>query len=173
MSPSFETGYLINVIFSESFVSINGVATQIDNILIDKFGLTQEHINATCQDPDLTGSIRFIYDVSADGKTIIGSAGYGTGEYNWVLKLQCPLTDTPIAVENVTYNSNIAYYANGHINIVGSVDHIEIYNTNGQLVNKQDVTSGNNVIPTNLRQGVYIVKIYNNKLISTNKIINK
>ena len=75
--------------------------------------------------------------------------------------------------ENVTYNSNIAYYANGHINIVGSVDHIEIYNTNGQLVNKQDVTSGNNVIPTNLRQGVYIVKIYNNKLISTNKIIIK
>lgn len=169
----YYAGPMTSGVDRKSFVSINGQATQVDNILIEKFGLTQEHINATCQDPDLTGSIRFIYDVSADGKTIIGSAGYGTGEYNWVLKLQCPLTDTPIAVENVVYNNNIAYYANGCINVIGSVDHIEIYNLNGQLVETQEVASGNNVIPTNLRQGVYIVKIYNNKQISTNKIIIK
>ena len=71
----------------KSYVTIDNKATCIDSILLNKFGITQEQINATCQDPDLTGSIRYIYDVASDGKTIIGSAGYGIGGYNWVLHL--------------------------------------------------------------------------------------
>jgi hypothetical protein len=48
---------------------------------------------------------------------------------------------------------------------------IEIYNINGQLIETQHIMSQNEVIPTNLKQGVYIIKIYNNNQISTNKII--
>lgn len=160
----------------KSYVTIEGTAVHIDNILRAKFGITQEQINATCADPDLTGSIRYIYDVASDGKTIIGSAGFGTGGYNWVLKLSHtlfevgynPLTD---AVENITYNNSIAYYTNGYINIVGTANYFEIYNINGQLVDTK--TSPSNINPTSLAQGIYIIKLYNNNQISTNKIIIK
>ena len=160
----------------KSYVTIDSIAVNVDNILRAKFGITQEQIDATCQDPDLTGSIRFIYDISADGKTIIGSAGYGTGGYNWVLKLSHtlfevdynPLTDK---VEHITYNDLMSFYANDCINIIGDADYIEIYNINGQLIDSQNVTTQS--IKTHLTKGIYIVKIYNNNLISTNKIIIK
>lgn len=167
----YYAGPMTTGIDRKSFISIDGKATNVDYLLIEKFGFTQEQINATCQDPDLTGSIRFIYDVAADGKTIIGSAGYGTGGYNWVLKLPCPLTDTPDAIENIIYDNSIAYYTDGYINVIGNAQLIEIYNINGQLIETQRIVTQNEVIPTNLKQGVYIIKIYNNNQISTNKII--
>lgn len=160
----------------KSYVSINNQAVQVDNILRAKFGITQQQIDATCADPDLTGSIRFIYDVAADGKTIIGSAGYGVGGYNWVLKLSHTLFEVgydPLidAVENIIYNNNIAYYDNNNINIIGAAQYIEIYNINGQLINQQAINTSS--IQLNLQEGIYIVKIYNDNLISTNKIIVK
>ena len=157
----------------QSFVSINGQATLVDNILMDKFGITQEQINATCQDPDLTGSIRFIYDVAADGKTIIGSAGYGTGGYNWVLKLQCPLFDTPDAVDNITYNNFVAYYDDNNINVIGNPNYIEVYDISGKLILQSNIYA--NTIPVNLKNGIYVVKLHNTQenKITTSKLIVK
>ena len=169
----YYAGPMTSGIDRKSFVSINGQATLVDNILIDKFGITQEQINATCQDPDLTGSIRFIYDVAADGKTIIGSAGYGTGGYNWVLKLQCPLFDTPNAVENITYNNFAAYYENNNINLIGNPDYIEVYDISGKLVLESNVFAS--AVPANLKNGIYIVKLYNKQdnQITASKLIVK
>jgi hypothetical protein len=157
----------------KSFVSINGQATLVDNILMDKFGITQEQINATCQDPDLTGCIRFIYDVAADGKTIIGSAGYGIGGYNWVLKLQCPLFDTPDAIDNITYNNFAVYYENNSINIIGNPDYIEVYDISGKLVFESDIFAS--TVSANLKNGIYVVKLHNTKenKVTTSKLIVK
>ena len=79
-----------------------------------------------------------------------------------------PLID---AVENIIYNNNIAYYDNNNINIIGAAQYIEIYNINGQLINQQAINTSS--IQVNLQEGIYIVKIYNDNLISTNKIIVK
>lgn len=157
----------------KSFVSINGQAIQVDNILMDKFGITQEQINATCTDPDLTGSIRFIYDVAADGKTIIGSAGYGTGGYNWVLKLQYPLFDAPDAIENITYNNLAAYYENNNIHIIGNPDYIELYDISGKLILQSNISTS--AIPANLKNGIYVVKLHNTQedKVTTSKLIVK
>lgn len=155
----------------KSYVSINEKAYCVDDILLNKFGITQEQINATCADPDLTGSIRYIYDVTPDGKTIIGSAGFGTGGYNWVLRLKHTLFDAPSATENINYNKNIAFYANGHINIVGDANHIKIYDISGQLVAEQDLNQSS--IPTNLNKGIYVIKLYKKNSVTTNKLIIK
>ena len=158
----------------KSYVTINGKAIQVDNILLEKFGITQEQIDATCTDPDLTGSIRFIYDVAADGKTIIGSAGYGTGGYNWVLKLDNNLHDETlhaVTVDNSNHKNITSFYTNGHINILGNADYIEIYTTNGQMMLSQQVTTP--IIPTSLKQGVYIITLYKNNHKTTNKLIIK
>ncbi len=169
----YYAGPMTSGINRQSFVSINGQATLVDNILMDKFGITQEQINATCQDPDLTGSIRFIYDVAADGKTIIGSAGYGTGGYNWVLKLQCPLFDTPDAVDNITYNNFVVYYDDNNINVIGNPNYIEVYDISGKLILQSNIYT--NTIPVNLKNGIYVVKLHNTQenKITTSKLIVK
>jgi hypothetical protein len=140
---------------------------------MDKFGITQEQINATCTDPDLTGSIRFIYDVAADGKTIIGSAGYGTGGYNWVLKLQYPLFDAPDAIENITYNNLAAYYENNNIHIIGNPDYIELYDISGKLILQSNISTS--AISANLKNGIYVVKLHNTQEneVTTSKLIVK
>ena len=158
----------------KSYVTLNGIATQVDNILIEKCGITQEQINATCADPDLTGSIRFIYDVSADGKTIIGSAGYGTGGYNWVLKLTYNLHDealNPVKVNNTNHTNITTFYNNGYISILGEADYIEIFSTEGKKLLSQHLTTS--TIPTSLEKGIYIVTLYNNNQKTTNKLIIK
>ena len=158
----------------KSYVTLNGIATQVDNILIEKCGITQEQINATCADPDLTGSIRFIYDVSADGKTIIGSAGYGTGGYNWVLKLTYNLHDealNPVKVNNTNHTNITTFYNNGYISILGEADYIEIFSTEGKKLHSQHLTTS--TIPTSLEKGIYIITLYNNNQKTTNKLIIK
>ena len=118
---------------------------------------TQEQIDATCTDPDLTGSIRFIYDVAADGKTIIGSAGYGTGGYNWVLKLDNNLHDETlhaVTVDNSNHKNITSFYTNDHINILGNADYIEIYTTNGQMMLSQQVTTP--IIPTTINNSINV-----------------
>ena len=158
----------------KSYVTINGKATQVDNILLEKFGITQEQINSTCADQDLTGSIRFIYDVAADGKTIIGSAGYGTGGYNWVLKLDYNLHDEAlhaVKIDNNNHKNITSFYVNGYINILNDADYIEIYTTNGQMLLSQQVTTP--IIPTSLKQGVYIIALYKNNHKTTNKLVIK
>ncbi len=169
----YYAGPMTSGIDRKSFVSINGQAIQVDNILMDKFGITQEQIDATCPDPDLTGSIRFIYDVAANGKTIIGSAGYGTGGYNWVLKLQCPLFDTPNAIENITYNNFVAYYENNNINVIGNPDYIEVYDISGKLVLQNNISAS--TVPANLKNGIYVVKLHNTQKgkVTTSKLIVK
>lgn len=156
----------------KSYVSINQKAKQIDSILLENFGISQAQIDATCSDPDLTGSIRFVYDVSADGKTLIGSAGYGIGGYNWVLKLKYTLFDeVPDDVNNISYNPLAAFYSNEQINILGKAEYAEIYDINGNLLLSQKLT-----IPTikaSLINGIYIIKLYNGNSITTNKIIVK
>lgn len=145
----------------------------IDDVLKSAFGITQEQINATCSDESLTGSLRWIYDISEDAKTIIGCAGEGIGTYNWVLKLPFPLIEGEItAVENVINNNLAIFYANGNINFTDNVNYVEIFNINGQLVQNQQVTSSS--IPANLKQGIYVVKAYiANKQITTSKLIIK
>lgn len=170
----YYAGPITTGIERKSYVTINGKATQVDNILLEKFGITQEQINSTCADQDLTGSIRFIYDVAADGKTIIGSAGYGTGGYNWVLKLDYNLHDEAlhtVKIDNNNHKNITSFYVNGYINILNDADYIEIYTTNGQMLLSQQVTTP--IIPTSLKQGVYIIALYKNNHKTTNKLVIK
>ena len=170
----YYAGPITTGIERKSYVTINGKATQVDNILLEKFGITQEQINSTCADQDLTGSIRFIYDVAADGKTIIGSAGYGTGGYNWVLKLDYNLHDEAlhaVKIDNNNHKNITSFYVNGYINILNDADYIEIYTTNGQMLLSQQVTTS--IIPTSLKQGVYIIALYKNNHKTTNKLVIK
>ena len=170
----YYAGPITTGIERKSYVTINGKATQVDDILLEKFGITQEQINSTCADQDLTGSIRFIYDVAADGKTIIGSAGYGTGGYNWVLKLDYNLHDEAlhaVKIENNNHKNITSFYVNGCINILNDADYIEIYTTNGQMLLSQQVTTP--IIPTSLKQGVYIIALYKNNHKTTNKLVIK
>ena len=162
--------------FRNTYVSINGKATLIEDVLKANFGVTQEQIDATCPYDDLLkGSLRWIYDISADAKTIIGCAGEGRGTYNWVLKLPYPLTSKtlPSAIENTINNNLAALYNNGNISFTDIVNHVEIYNINGQLIQKQDVEG--NTVKVNFEQGIYVVKMYNTQdnNITTCKLIIK
>ena len=156
-----------------TYINKDGKNHNIDDVLKSAFGITQDQINATCSDEFLTGSLRWIYDISEDAKTIIGCAGEGSGTYNWVLKLPFPLIEGKItAIENITNNNLATFYANGNINFTDNVNHIEIFNANGQLLQSQEVTSSS--IPTSLKQGTYIIKAYTaNKQITTSKLIIK
>ena len=161
----------------KSYVTIDNQAVHVDNILRSKFGVTQAEIDATCMDPDLTGSIRFIYDVAIDGKTIIGSAGYGTGGYNWVLKLSHTLFEVgynPLidAIDNIEYNNSAVFYANGCINIIGNANYIEVYNITGKLIASDFISESKYQV--NLLKGIYIVKLCDeNNHSTTSKLIIK
>ncbi len=161
--------------YRKTYVSIDGKATLIEDILKNNFNITQEQIDATCPNDDvLKGSLRWIYDISADAKTIIGCAGEGRGTYNWVLKLPFPLTDAlPNAIENITNDNLAALYNNGNITFTDIVNLVEIYNINGKLIQKQNVET--NSVKVNLEQEIYIVKMYNtqNNTITTSKLIIK
>jgi hypothetical protein len=174
---AYYAGPVTTGIDRKSYVTIQDRPVEVDNILRNAYGITQDQINATCTDPDLTGSIRYIYDVAADGKTLIGSAGYGTGGYNWVLSLSHSLFeigyDPKTNIENNTaFTKVVAFYNLGKINIIGDADYVEIYNISGSLVEKNKVE--NSTIDTYLNNGVYIVKLYKNNIIAnTNKLIIK
>jgi hypothetical protein len=174
---AYYAGPVTTGIDRKSYVTIQDRPVEVDNILRNAYGITQDQINATCTDPDLTGSIRYIYDVAADGKTLIGSAGYGTGGYNWVLSLSHSLFeigyDPKTNIENNTaFTKVVAFYNLGKINIIGDADYVEIYNISGSLVEKNKVK--NSTIDTYLNNGVYIVKLYKNNIIAnTNKLIIK
>ena len=159
--------------FRKTYVTIDGTAALIDDVLMTTFGITQEQIDAICLDELLIGSLRWVYNISSDSKTIIGCAGEGSGTYNWVLKLPYPLTEGEFtAVENIVNDANAVFYAEGNINFTNEVDYVEIYNINGQLVQNKEVSAS--FIPTKLAQGIYVVKAYNaNKQITTSKLIIK
>lgn len=159
--------------YRKTYVSIDGKAALIEDVLMTSFGVTQEQIDEMCSDELLKGALRWVYNISSDAKTIIGCAGEGRGTYNWVLKLPYPLTEGEFtAVENVVNDANAAFYADGNINFTNEVEYVEIFNINGQLVQNEEVSSS--FIPTKLAQGIYVVKTYNaNKQITTNKLIIK
>ena len=159
--------------FRKTYVTIDGTAALSDDVLMTTFGITQEQIDAICLDELLIGSLRWVYNISSDSKTIIGCAGEGSGTYNWVLKLPYPLTEGEFtAVENIVNDANAVFYAEGNINFTNEVDYVEIYNINGQLVQNEEVSAS--FIPTKLAQGIYVVKAYNaNKQITTSKLIIK
>ena len=109
-----------------------------------------------------------IIAVSRDGKTIIGCAGKTTA-YNWVVKL----SDKTVNNDQISYNNLSALYNNGNIILSGVVDAIEVYDISGALIMNQTIESAS--IATNLKNGIYIIKMYNHETntVCTNKIIVK
>lgn len=74
-------------------------------------------------------------------------------------------------VNQITSESISLAYNNNTIFLSSKVDAIEIYNTNGALVMREVVNSTN--ISVNLAKGIYIVRLFNNGEITTNKIAIK
>ncbi len=135
-------------------------AGQIDAIITDEAAGTDE---------DDLGQV---WCVSADGKTLVGAGGALKSNI-WAARLSCSPYDVEptVAVENVTYDKLAAYYANGIITLSGNANMIEVYSITGAKVMSQAVE--NSSIKANLRDGIYVVKIYNGNTVATSKIIVK
>ncbi len=153
----------------QGYIITNGNAVELEQMLIEK-GVTEEQINAASAPAyeEYDNKLGTIIAVSRDGKTIIGCAGKTTA-YNWVVKL----SDETVNNNPISNNNLSAFYNNGNIILSGIVDAIEVYDINGALIINQTIESA--FIPANLKNGIYVVKMYNNKTnsICTSKIIVK
>lgn len=152
----------------------------LEDILVKYEGISAEEIDAIMTDEvedageDDLGTL---YDVSADGRTILGCGGPAK-KYNWVAHLSHSVHDyieenNPVKTSPISDSNLYALYANGTIILSGMVDKIEIFDINGQLLMQKNISSA--FIPTTLNNGMYIVKLYNHKTntCTTNKIIIK
>ena len=115
-----------------------------------------------------------LYDVSADGRTILGCGGPAK-KYNWVAHLSHSVhdIDQDVNYTPISYDNLAALYTSGNIILSGMVDKIEIYDLNGTLISQQNVSSA--ILPINLNNGIYITKLYNyqTNTITTSKIVIK
>ncbi|MBO5086191.1 MAG: T9SS type A sorting domain-containing protein [Paludibacteraceae bacterium] len=153
----------------QGYIITNGNAVELEQMLIEN-GVTEEQINAASAPAyeEYDNKLGTIIAVSRDGKTIIGCAGKTT-TYNWVVKL----SDETVNNDQISYNNLSALYNNGNIILSGAVDAIEVYDISGALIMNQTIESAS--ITTNLKNGIYIVKMYNHETntVCTNKIIVK
>ena len=160
----------------QAYIYKNNEWIEIERI-IRPAGIKQSEIEAVANNYNEEGNdnLGTLLAVSADGKVIIGCAGE-CKTYNWVLAAATPLNEfETIEVSNnpISYDNLAAFYQNNTIILSGMVDAIEVYDINGKMVMNQMVESA--FVPTQLENGIYIVKIYNNKnnTICTSKIIVK
>ena len=157
------------------YIFKNGEYIELERCLLAYEGITAEQIDAMITD-EVEGTdeddLGIVWAVSGDGKTLIGAGGALKGNI-WCAKLSCSPYDVDpvVAVENVTYDNLAAYYANGAITIKGNAEMIEVYSITGAKVMSQNIE--NNSIKANLRNGIYVVKIYNGNNVATSKIIVK
>lgn len=158
------------VLREDKFVSL-------EELLVKYEGITAEEIDAIMIDEvEESGEddLGTLYDVSADGRTILGCGGPAK-KYNWVAHLSHSVHDIDMDVNYtpISYDNLAAFYTKGNIIISGMVDNVEIYDINGQLVMQQKVNSA--FLPCNLTTGMYIVKLYNQTTNSycSNKIVVK
>ena len=157
------------------YIYKNNEYIELERCLLAYEGITAAQIDAIVKD-EVEGSdeddLGIVWCVSGDGKTLIG-AGSALKGHIWCAKLSCSPYDVDpiVAVENVTYNKLAAYYANGVITLNGNADMIEVYSITGAKIMSQAVE--NNTIKADLRNGIYVVKIYNGNNIATSKIIVK
>lgn len=164
-----------NTPLGKPYIYQNNEFIELEKILLKYEGITEAQIDAIITD-EVEGSdeddLGIVWAVSADGKTLIGAGGALKGHI-WCAKLECSPYDVDAYtnVENVTYDNIAAYYANGIITLSSNADMIEVYSITGAKVMSQVVE--NNSIKANLRNGIYVVKIYNGNDIATSKIIVK
>lgn len=157
------------------YIFKNGEYIELEACLLAYEGITAEQIDAMITD-EVEGTdeddLGIVWAVSGDGKTLIGAGGALKGNI-WCAKLSCSPYDVDpvVAVENVTYDNLAAYYTNGAITIKGNAEMIEVYSITGAKVMSQAVE--NSSIKANLRNGIYVVKVYNGNNVATSKVIVK
>ena len=149
----------------------------LESLLVQYEGITAEEIDAMMTDEvEESGEddLGTLYDVSADGLTILGCGGPAK-KYNWVAHLSHSVHDIDVDVNYtpISYDNLAAFYSQGNIILSGMVDNIEVYDINGRLVMQQKVDSA--FLPVSLTTGLYVVKLYNSTTNSycTSKIIVK
>lgn len=149
----------------------------LESLLVQYEGITAEEIDAMMTDEvEESGEddLGTLYDVSADGLTILGCGGPAK-KYNWVAHLSHSVHDIDVDVNYtpISYDNLAAFYSQGNIILSGMVDNIEVYDINGRLVMQQEVNSA--FLPVSLTTGLYVVKLYNSTTNSycTSKIIVK
>lgn len=159
------------------FIKKDNEFIPLEDILVKYEGITAEQIEEIMTDEAEDAGeddLGTLYDVSADGRTILGCGGTAK-KYNWVAHLSHSVHDIDLNVNYtpISYDNLAAFYHNGNIILSGMVDKIEIYNLNGSLISQENISSA--FLPTSLNNGVYIIKLYNYKTntITTNKIIIK
>lgn len=156
------------------YIFKNGEYIELERCLLAYEGITAAQIDAIAEEVEGSDAddLGIVWAVSADGKTLIGAGDALKGNI-WCAKLSCSPYDVDpvVAVENVTYNNLAAYYANGAIIIKGNAEMIEVYSITGAKVMSQVVE--NSSIKADLRNGIYVVKVYNGNNVATSKIIVK
>ncbi len=156
------------------YIYKNGEYIELERCLLAYEGITAEQIDAIAEEVEGSDAddLGIVWAVSADGKTLIGAGDALKGNI-WCARLSCSPYDVEptVAVENVTYDKLAAYYANGIITLSGNANMIEVYSITGAKVMSQAVE--NSTIKANLRNGIYVVKIYNGNTVATSKIIVK
>lgn len=156
------------VLRDEQFLPLEDVLKQYE-------GITAEQINSMMTDEaDEAGEddLGTLYDVSYDGRTILGCGGPAK-KYNWVAHLSHSVheMDKEVNFTPISYDNLAAFYTQGTIILSGMVDKVEVYDMNGRIVLNQETNSA--FLPVNLNEGVYVVKLYNfaTNSIKTSKII--
>lgn len=156
------------------YIYKNGEYIELEKCLLAYEGITAAQIDAIAEEVEGSDAddLGIVWCVSGDGKTLIGAGDALKGNI-WCAKLSCSPydVDPTVATENITYDKLSAYYDNGTITIKGNAEMIEVYSITGAKVMSQVVK--NSTIKTDLRNGIYVVKIYNGNNIATSKIIVK
>ncbi len=156
------------------YIYKNGEYIELERCLLAYEGITAEQIDAIAEEVEGSDAddLGIVWCVSGDGKTLIGAGDALKGNI-WCAKLSCSPYDVDpvVAVENVTYDNLVAYYANGVISIKGNAEMIEVYSITGAKIMSQVVE--NNSIKVDLCNGIYIVKVYNGSNVATSKVIVK
>ena len=157
------------------YIYKNNEFIELEQCLLAYDGITAEQIDAIAEEVEGSDAddLGIVWCVSADGKTLIGAGDALKGNI-WCAKLSCSpydVFDIETNTEDLTYNSITANYADGIITLSSNADMIDVYSITGAKVMSQVVE--NNSIKANLRNGIYVVKIYNGNDIATSKIIVK
>lgn len=155
----------------DPFTRLELAVAEYDGIDYDELmGVTEDIFN---KENTLGLGLSNILGVSADGRVIIGCGGTGTRKL-WMLRLSHNVVEYGTVVKNrpVVENNNLsAFYTNGAINMNEKVETVEVYNISGSLVLREEANS--DIVPVNLNQGIYIVRMINKNKVTTSKIVVK
>ena len=140
----------------------NGTGIGTGNILVPN--------NATL------GNARLRVRVQYQGSTAesCGNTPYGEVEdYKLVVQEALSVADFEKAIGIYPNPTNGNFTINLNEQFLNHTSALEIYNTIGQLVYNQKITTESTIIPFNQTEGIYLVKITSNKQIITKKLIVK